>query len=73
MYIPTQRFLRETEEPPLTSSLTELLDYQLIPDLYYLGARSTVDPSHDQTSVNVPSAFVGVSVAALVFVLLVIA
>lgn len=74
MYIPTQRFLHENEEPRRPStSLADSFDYQFEPGPYYLGARSTVKPTDEQQSFNVPSAFVGVSVGALVFVLLVIA
>lgn len=40
---------------------------------YDLDTRSTEIPTEQDTSFNVPSAFIGVSVAALVFTLLVIA
>ncbi|KEF59233.1 uncharacterized protein A1O9_04077 [Exophiala aquamarina CBS 119918] len=74
MYIPTQRFLRENEEQPYPySSLADSFHHQLEPEPYYLGARSTVGPDQEQTSFNVPSTFVSVSVGVLIFLLLAIA
>lgn len=72
MYIPTQRFLREpTAQPswPLVLPVDASPDYEP----YDLDTRSTEIPTEQDTSFNVPSAFIGVSVAALVFTLLVIA
>lgn len=72
MYIPTQRHLRDSLESPSLISINPV-DHHPESELYYLGARSTEPATQQQASFNAPSAFIGVSVAALIFAFLVIA